>query len=117
MCASVCSYKYIYTHVHTHEYLFLTCFFLIVSEAEISREAADMEMSREKYVEELKKALIAGEESAGKYNFAISKDEENMECYFSYERNLKDASVSIVKCLNLAVKLREGPSWYISVFY
>ncbi|NWW49942.1 XRCC4 protein, partial [Pedionomus torquatus] len=43
-----------------------------VSEAEISREAADMEMNREKYVEELKKALIAGEESADKYNFAIS---------------------------------------------
>ncbi|KAM6187641.1 DNA repair protein XRCC4 isoform 2-T2 [Sarcoramphus papa] len=63
-----------------------------VSEAEISREAADMEMNREKYVEELKKALIAGEESAGKYNFAISRDEENMECHFSYERNLKDGS-------------------------
>ncbi|NXS58481.1 XRCC4 protein, partial [Brachypteracias leptosomus] len=43
-----------------------------VSEAEISREAADMEMNREKYVEELKEALIAGEESAGKYNFVIS---------------------------------------------
>ncbi|NWH62442.1 XRCC4 protein, partial [Geococcyx californianus] len=43
-----------------------------VSEAEISREAADMEMKREKYVEELKKALIAGEESTGNYNFAIS---------------------------------------------
>ncbi|KFQ09275.1 DNA repair protein XRCC4, partial [Leptosomus discolor] len=63
-----------------------------VSEAEISREAADMEMNREKYVEELKKALIAGEESAGKYNFAISRDEENTECQFSYERNLKDGS-------------------------
>ncbi|XP_009475052.1 PREDICTED: DNA repair protein XRCC4 [Nipponia nippon] len=63
-----------------------------VSEAEISREAADMEMNRGKYVEELKKALIAGEESAGKYNFAISRDEENMECHFSYERNLKDGS-------------------------
>ncbi|NXP81218.1 XRCC4 protein, partial [Ramphastos sulfuratus] len=43
-----------------------------VSEAEISREAADMEMNREKYVEELKKALIAGEESASKYNFSVS---------------------------------------------
>ncbi|OPJ82122.1 DNA repair protein XRCC4 isoform A [Patagioenas fasciata monilis] len=63
-----------------------------VSEAEISREAADMEMNREKYVEELRKALITGEESAGKYNFVISRDEENMECYFSYERNLKDGS-------------------------
>ncbi|XP_072716790.1 DNA repair protein XRCC4 isoform X1 [Ciconia boyciana] len=66
-----------------------------VSEAEISREAADMEMNREKYVEELKKALIAGEESAGKYNFAISRDEENMECQFSYERNLKDGSFQL----------------------
>ncbi|XP_065512605.1 DNA repair protein XRCC4 isoform X1 [Caloenas nicobarica] len=63
-----------------------------VSEAEISREAADMEMNREKYVEELRKALMAGEESAGKYNFVISRDEENMECHFSYERNLKDGS-------------------------
>ncbi|NXM01497.1 XRCC4 protein, partial [Tyrannus savana] len=43
-----------------------------VSEAEISREAADMEMNKAKYVEELKKALVTGEESAGKYNFVIS---------------------------------------------
>ncbi|NXH10117.1 XRCC4 protein, partial [Bucco capensis] len=43
-----------------------------VSEAEITREAADMEMNREKYVEELKRALIAGEELADSYNFAIS---------------------------------------------
>ncbi|NXY23704.1 XRCC4 protein, partial [Atrichornis clamosus] len=43
-----------------------------VSEAEISREAADIEMDRGKYVEELRKALIAGEGSAGKYNFVIS---------------------------------------------
>ncbi|XP_064356684.1 DNA repair protein XRCC4 isoform X4 [Dromaius novaehollandiae] len=63
-----------------------------VSEAEISREAADMEMDREKYVEELKKALILGEESSGKYNFAISRSEENTECHFSYEKNLKDVS-------------------------
>ncbi|NWS74802.1 XRCC4 protein, partial [Crotophaga sulcirostris] len=63
-----------------------------VSEAEISREAADMEMNREKYVEELKNALISGEESTGKYNFAISRDNENMACHFSYERNLKDGS-------------------------
>ncbi|NWJ04339.1 XRCC4 protein, partial [Crypturellus undulatus] len=43
-----------------------------VSEAEISKEAADMEMDREKYLEELKKALILGEESADKYNFVIA---------------------------------------------
>ncbi|XP_061218151.1 DNA repair protein XRCC4-like isoform X2 [Neopsephotus bourkii] len=69
-----------------------------VSEAEISREAADMEMNREKYVEELKKALIAGEESVGRYNFAVSRDDENMECHFSYERNLKDGSSSGILC-------------------
>ncbi|NWI90498.1 XRCC4 protein, partial [Pitta sordida] len=43
-----------------------------VSEADISREAADMEMNREKYVEELKKALVAVEESAGRYNYVIA---------------------------------------------
>ncbi|XP_027736986.1 DNA repair protein XRCC4 isoform X1 [Empidonax traillii] len=63
-----------------------------VSEAEISREAADMEMNKAKYVEELKKALVTREESAGKYNFVISRDQENMVCQFSYERSLKDGS-------------------------
>lgn len=96
----MCLYVHVNIYVFTH-WFFLICFFLIVSEAEISREAADMEMKREKYVEELKKALIAGEESAGKYNFAISREEENMECHFSYERNLKDGSVSVVKSLNI----------------
>ncbi|NXN81485.1 XRCC4 protein, partial [Bombycilla garrulus] len=43
-----------------------------VSEEDISSEAADIEMDRGKYVEELRKALIAGEESAGRYNFVIS---------------------------------------------
>ncbi|XP_037230062.1 DNA repair protein XRCC4 isoform X1 [Falco rusticolus] len=71
-----------------------------VSEADVSREAADMEMDRKKYVEELKKALIAGEESAGKYNFAVSRDKENMECHFSYEKNLKDGSFRL-GCLKL----------------
>ncbi|RLV97453.1 hypothetical protein DV515_00011730 [Chloebia gouldiae] len=64
-----------------------------VSESDISTEAADIEMDREKYVEELRKALIAGEESAGKYNFVISRDEQNKVCHFSYERNLKDGSL------------------------
>ncbi|XP_031465392.1 DNA repair protein XRCC4 [Phasianus colchicus] len=79
-----------------------------VSEAEISREAADMEMNREKYVEELKKALIFGEESAGKYNFTVSVDEENAQCHFSYERNLKDGSVSMIKCLNLTLNYEKN---------
>uniref|UniRef100_A0A8C0H549 DNA repair protein XRCC4 n=1 Tax=Chelonoidis abingdonii TaxID=106734 RepID=A0A8C0H549_CHEAB len=67
-----------------------------VSEAEISKEADDMEMEREKYVEELRKALVLGAGPANMYNFDVSKDEENVEsCDFSYEKNLKDVSVSI----------------------
>ncbi|KAM7024230.1 DNA repair protein XRCC4 isoform 3-T3 [Acridotheres tristis] len=76
-----------------------------VSEADISREAADMEMDREKYVEELRKALIAAEESAGRYNFVISRDEQNKACHFSYERNLKDGSFRLG-----SLKLQEVPS-------
>ncbi|XP_039242450.1 DNA repair protein XRCC4 isoform X1 [Pipra filicauda] len=51
-----------------------------------------MEMNKEKYVEELKKALVTREESAGKYNYLISRDQENVVCQFSYERSLKDGS-------------------------
>ncbi|XP_071436629.1 DNA repair protein XRCC4 isoform X2 [Pithys albifrons albifrons] len=76
-----------------------------VSEAEISMEAADMEMDKEKYVGELKKALVAGEESAGRYNFVISRDQENRVCHFSYERKLKDGSFRLG-----SVKLPEVPS-------
>ncbi|XP_065406240.1 DNA repair protein XRCC4 isoform X2 [Chrysemys picta bellii] len=66
-----------------------------MSEAEISKEADDMEMEREKYVEELRKALVLGAGPANMYNFDVSKDEENVEsCDFSYEKNLKDVSVS-----------------------
>uniref|UniRef100_A0A8C8RVA7 DNA repair protein XRCC4 n=1 Tax=Pelusios castaneus TaxID=367368 RepID=A0A8C8RVA7_9SAUR len=64
-----------------------------VSEAEISKEAADMEMEREKYVEELRKALVLGAGPANLYNFSVSKDGDNAECCdFSYEKNLKDVS-------------------------
>ncbi|XP_027490411.1 DNA repair protein XRCC4 [Corapipo altera] len=76
-----------------------------VSEAEISREAADMEMNKEKYVEELRKALVTREESAGKYNYLISRDQENVVCQFSYERSLKDGSFRLG-----SVKLQEVPS-------
>ncbi|XP_066195409.1 DNA repair protein XRCC4 isoform X2 [Sylvia atricapilla] len=76
-----------------------------VSETDISREAAEIEMDREKYVEELRKALIAREESSGKYNFVISRDEQNKACHLSYERNLKDCSFRLG-----SLKLQEVPS-------
>ncbi|XP_032068373.1 DNA repair protein XRCC4 [Thamnophis elegans] len=64
-----------------------------VSEEEISREAADMEMKQEKYVEELKKVLLFDQEFSDTYRFDISKKERNGESiYFSYEKNLKDVT-------------------------
>ncbi|XP_053152209.1 DNA repair protein XRCC4 isoform X2 [Hemicordylus capensis] len=64
-----------------------------VPEEEISREAADMEMEREKYVKELRKVLLFEERLADKYNFDISKEGVNGEClHFSYEKNLKDVA-------------------------
>lgn len=69
---------------------------LLVSEEEISREAADMEMKQEKYVEELKKVLLFDQEFSDTYRFDISKKERNGESiHFSYEKNLKDVTVSI----------------------
>uniref|UniRef100_A0A8C4WEY9 X-ray repair cross complementing 4 n=1 Tax=Gopherus evgoodei TaxID=1825980 RepID=A0A8C4WEY9_9SAUR len=80
-----------------------------VSEAEISKEADDMEMEREKYVEELRKALVLGAGPANMYNFDVSKDEENVEsCDFSYEKNLKDVSVSISGTLHVV----KSHIWY-----
>ncbi|XP_061477908.1 DNA repair protein XRCC4 isoform X2 [Rhineura floridana] len=62
-----------------------------VSEEEISKEAADMEMEQEKYIEELKKVLLFESELADNYNFDISDGGVNGECLkFSYEKNLKD---------------------------
>ncbi|KAL8203677.1 UNVERIFIED_CONTAM: hypothetical protein K2H54_059667 [Gekko kuhli] len=67
-----------------------------VTEDELSKEAADMEMEREKYIEELQKVLLLREGQTDKYNFDISKGETNGDCLnFSYEKNLKDVSVSI----------------------
>ncbi|XP_077203642.1 DNA repair protein XRCC4 isoform X1 [Paroedura picta] len=64
-----------------------------VSEYEISKEAADMEMEREKYIEELQKVLLFRRGQTDKYNFDISKGEANEDCLnLSYEKNMKDVS-------------------------
>lgn len=62
----------------------------IVSESEISQEADDMAMEKEKYVDELRKVLISGGGPADAYKFDFSKES----CHFSFEKNLKDVSVS-----------------------
>lgn len=75
--------------------------FHLVSEEEISKEAADMEMEQEKYVAELKKVLLFEGRRADTYNFHISKEGMNEEhLQFSYEKNLKDVSVSITMLIS-----------------
>ncbi|XP_043832348.1 DNA repair protein XRCC4 isoform X1 [Dromiciops gliroides] len=67
-----------------------------VTASEISREADEMAMERDKYVDELRKALVLGIEPADVYKFDFSKEN----CYFSYEKSLKDVSF-ILGSLNL----------------
>lgn len=62
----------------------------IVSESEISQEADDMAMEKEKYVDELRKALASGGGPTDVYKFDFSKES----CHFSFDKNLKDVSVS-----------------------
>ncbi|XP_038177896.1 DNA repair protein XRCC4 [Arvicola amphibius] len=59
-----------------------------VSESEISREADDMAMEKEKYVDELRKALVSGSGAADTYRFIFAKES----CHFSIEKELKDVS-------------------------
>ncbi|XP_029798408.1 DNA repair protein XRCC4 [Suricata suricatta] len=59
-----------------------------VSESEISQEADDMAMEKEKYVDELRKALASGGGPADVYKFDFSKES----CHFSFEKTLKDVS-------------------------
>ncbi|KAL6033810.1 hypothetical protein STEG23_022745, partial [Scotinomys teguina] len=58
------------------------------SESEISQEADDMAMEKEKYVDELRKALVSGSGAADTYRFIFSKES----CHFSLEKELKDVS-------------------------
>ncbi|XP_045703718.1 DNA repair protein XRCC4 [Phyllostomus hastatus] len=59
-----------------------------VCESAISQEADDMAMEKEKYVDELRKALLSGAGPATEYKFNFSKES----CHFSFEKNLKDVS-------------------------
>ncbi|XP_069348406.1 DNA repair protein XRCC4 isoform X1 [Eulemur rufifrons] len=59
-----------------------------VSESEISQEADDMAMEKEKYIDELRKALVSRAGPADAYKFNFSKESS----HFSFEKNLKDVS-------------------------
>uniref|UniRef100_A0A4X1TA34 DNA repair protein XRCC4 n=1 Tax=Sus scrofa TaxID=9823 RepID=A0A4X1TA34_PIG len=79
-----------------------------VSESEISQEADDMALEKEKYVDELRKALVSGAGPTDTYKFNFSKDS----CQFSFEKNLKDVSFrlgsfNLEKVANPAEVIRE----------
>lgn len=59
-----------------------------VCESDISQEADDMAMEKEKYVDELRKALVSGAGPTDTYKFNFSKESH----HFSFEKNLKDVS-------------------------
>ncbi|XP_075864269.1 DNA repair protein XRCC4 isoform X2 [Microcebus murinus] len=59
-----------------------------MSESEISQEADDMAMEKEKYIDELRKALVSRAGPADTYKFNFSKES----AHFSFEKNLKDIS-------------------------
>lgn len=59
-----------------------------VSESEIAQEADDMAMEHEKYMDELRRALVPESGAAGAYKFIFSKDTQ----HFSLEKELKDVS-------------------------
>ncbi|KAF6357735.1 X-ray repair cross complementing 4 [Rhinolophus ferrumequinum] len=59
-----------------------------VCESVISQEADDMAMEKEKYVDELSKALVSGAGPADAYKFNFSKES----CHFSFDKILKDVS-------------------------
>ncbi|XP_063137782.1 DNA repair protein XRCC4 isoform X3 [Rattus norvegicus] len=59
-----------------------------ISESEIAQEADDMAMEQEKYMDELRRALVPESGAAGAYKFIFSKDTQ----HFSLEKELKDVS-------------------------
>ncbi|XP_041100682.1 DNA repair protein XRCC4 isoform X1 [Polyodon spathula] len=62
-----------------------------VSEEEISKEAQEMEMKRDIYVDELCQALTAGGKQTNNYSFDLSRDPaDSHTLHFSYEKVLKD---------------------------
>ncbi|XP_049723057.1 DNA repair protein XRCC4 isoform X3 [Elephas maximus indicus] len=78
-----------------------------VSASEISREADDMAMEKEKYVDELRKALVSGAGPADAYKFNFSKESS----HFSFEKNLKNVSCHLVvfkKVMINSTKFRLG---------
>ncbi|XP_078070954.1 DNA repair protein XRCC4 [Mustelus asterias] len=66
-----------------------------VSDNQVTMEAKEAEMDREKYVDELRQAFTAGEERVKNYSFDIFKDNDKEVFHFSYEKLLQDISFKL----------------------
>ncbi|XP_066567989.1 DNA repair protein XRCC4 isoform X2 [Amia ocellicauda] len=67
-----------------------------VSEEDISREAEEMEMRREKYLEDLRQALTDGGKEPSRYSFDLSEDGvDGSALHLSYEKVQKDISFKL----------------------
>ena len=70
-----------------------------------------MAMEKEKYVDELRKALVSGAGPTDTYKFNFSKESH----HFSFEKNLKDVSVS--KSFHNVVSGKMSESTYGEIIY
>ena len=66
-------------------------------------------MEKEKYVDELTKALVSGAGPTDTYKFNFSKES----CHFSFEKNLRDVSVSKTFHNVIIGKMLENTYWEI----
>lgn len=74
-----------------------------VSEEDVTRDAQELEMQREKYVQDLQLALVGGDQE-GDYSFHLSPSHaQGGAVHLSYEKVLKDFSVSNLCVLVLDV--------------
>uniref|UniRef100_UPI00398EA405 DNA repair protein XRCC4 isoform X2 n=1 Tax=Pristiophorus japonicus TaxID=55135 RepID=UPI00398EA405 len=66
-----------------------------VSSNQVTMEAKEAEMVREKYVDELRRALTMGEDRTKSYSFDFLKDSDKEVFHFSYEKLLQDISFKL----------------------
>lgn len=87
-------------------------FFLIifiVSEAAVCREAEELEMQPERYIQDLQQALTGTEKSTN-YSFVLTPSPPNSSSAvtLAYEKVQRDISVSVPAVINLCVMCEAG---------
>lgn len=80
---------------------------LVVSEEDVSREAQEMEMVREKYVHDLQLVLTGEDQRPQSYSFHLESESSAGTLLLSYEKVQRDVSVSGDHSVSQKEKLRE----------